>query len=219
MDRIKIFTGNANTPLAQEISNHLNIPLGKARVSTFSDGESDIEILENVRGYDVFIIQSTCPPGSENLMELLTIADALRRASAARITAVVPYFGFARQDRRIRSIRVPITAKMVADMLSVVGINRLITVELHSEQIQGFFDIPVDNIYTTPLILQDIKQKKFDNPMVVSPDVGGVMRARAIAKHLLNSDLAIKKNRFHNLERFFYLDFIFLTQHFWMSHM
>lgn len=195
MKRITLFTGNANIQLAQEISKNLDIPLGKARVSQFSDTELDVEILENVRGQDVFIIQSTSSPGSENLMELLTMADALRRASAARITAVIPYFGFARQDRRIRSIRVPITAKVVADMISVVGIDRLLTVELHTEQIQGFFDIPVDNIYTTQTFLEDIKRKKFDNPIVVSPDVGGVVRARAIAKHLPKSDLAIIDKR------------------------
>lgn len=195
MNRMTLFSGNANLSLAEDISKHLHLPLGKARVGRFSDGEIDIEILENVRGNDVYIIQPTCAPCSENLMELLTMADALRRASAERITAVVPYFGFARQDRRIRSIRVPITAKVVADMIATVGIDRILTVELHAEQIQGFFDIPVDNIYATPIILDDIRKKELDNLMVISPDVGGVMRARAIAKRLPGTDMAIIDKR------------------------
>jgi ribose-phosphate pyrophosphokinase len=195
MNRITLFTGNANAPLAQKISKHLHIPIGKARVSRFSDGEMDIEILENVRGYDIFIIQPTCAPASENLMELLTMADALRRASAARITAVIPYYGFARQDRRIRSARVPITAKIVADMMAIVGINRVLTVDLHAEQIQGFFSIPVDNMYATPIVLDDIRGKEMGHIAVVSPDVGGVVRARAITKHLPGADLAIIDKR------------------------
>jgi ribose-phosphate pyrophosphokinase len=190
-----LFTGNANPQLAQKISEHLNIPLGNAIVGRFSDGEIMIEILENVRGKDVFILQSTCAPSNDNLMELVIMADALRRASATRITAVVPYFGYARQDRRVRSARVPITAKVVADMMASVGINRMLTVDLHADQIQGFFDMPVDNVYATPVMLEDINAQRFDNVMVVSPDVGGVVRARATAKILNDADLAIIDKR------------------------
>jgi len=190
-----VFSGNANPPLAQKITSYLNIPLGRATVSTFSDGETMVEILENVRGHDVFIIQPTCAPSNNNLMELTIMADALRRASASRITAVIPYFGYARQDRRVRSARVPITAKIVADMLATVGISRILTVELHADQIQGFFYIPVDNIYATPIFLKDIQSKNLSNIMIVSPDVGGVVRARAIAKRLNDTELAIIDKR------------------------
>jgi ribose-phosphate pyrophosphokinase len=192
---LMIFSGNANFSLAENISQHLGIPLGKAEVGRFSDGEIMVELLENVRGRDVFIIQPTCAPVNDNLMELIIIADALRRASAARITAVVPYFGYARQDRRVRSARVPITAKVVADMLGKVGISRLLTVDLHADQIQGFFYMPVDNVYGTPIMLDDLKQTAYSkNLIVVSPDVGGVIRARAIAKRL-NDDMAIIDKR------------------------
>lgn len=194
-DDLMVFSGNANLSLAGKISEHLKIPLGKATVGRFSDGEILVEILEHVRGRDVFIVQPTCAPTNDNLMELVIIADALRRASATRITAVTPYFGYARQDRRVRSARVPITAKVVADMLGTVGINRVLTVDLHADQIQGFFYMPVDNVYATALVLDDIRQKNFPNPMVVSPDVGGVIRARALAKRLNDSDLAIIDKR------------------------
>jgi ribose-phosphate pyrophosphokinase len=192
---IMIFAGNANPELAQHIVEHLNLPLGKALVGRFSDGETLVEIQENVRGRDVFIIQSTCCPANDNLMELIIMADALRRASAAKITAVVPYFGYARQDRRVRSARVPITAKIVADMMASVGISRLVTVDLHADQIQGFFYMPVDNLYSTPIMLDDIHKKTYQNIMVVSPDVGGVIRARAIAKRIPGADLAIIDKR------------------------
>ena len=195
MPNIMVFTGNANPELAKSVASSLDIPLGKAMVSCFSDGETMVEVLENVRGRDVFIIQPTCAPSNDNLMELVILADALRRASAARITAVVPYFGYARQDRRVRSARVPITAKVVADMMASVGIGRLLTVDLHADQIQGFFSIPVDNIYSTPVVLKDIKKKTPENVLVVSPDVGGVVRARAIAKRVNDSDLAIIDKR------------------------
>lgn len=195
MSTMMIFTGNANPELALKISTHLQIPIGDATVSTFSDGETMIEINENVRGKDVFIIQSTCAPANDNLMELLTMADALRRSSAARITAVVPYFGYARQDRRVRSARVPITAKVVADMMASVGICRVLTVDLHADQIQGFFYMPVDNVYSTPILLEDIKKKKLSNLMVISPDVGGVVRARAMAKRLNDAELSIIDKR------------------------
>lgn len=195
MSTMMIFTGNANPELALKISSHLQIPIGDATVSTFSDGETMIEINENVRGKDVFIIQSTCAPANDNLMELLTMADALRRSSAARITAVVPYFGYARQDRRVRSARVPITAKVVADMMASVGICRVLTVDLHADQIQGFFYMPVDNVYSTPILLEDIKKKKLSNLMVISPDVGGVVRARAMAKRLNDAELSIIDKR------------------------
>lgn len=192
---IMIFSGNASQDLAQRIVEHLNLPLGKAHVGRFSDGETMVEIQENVRGRDIFIIQSTCAPSNDNLMELIIMADALRRASAARITAVVPYFGYARQDRRVRSARVPITAKIVADMMASVGISRLVTVDLHADQIQGFFYMPVDNLYSTPIMLEEIYRNEYKNIMVVSPDVGGVIRARAIAKRLSGADLAIIDKR------------------------
>ncbi|MDF1757402.1 MAG: ribose-phosphate pyrophosphokinase [Legionellaceae bacterium] len=195
MSTMMIFTGNANPELATDTAAHLEIPIGKASVGTFSDGETMVEILENVRGKDVFIIQSTCAPANDNLMELLTMADALRRSSAARITAVVPYFGYARQDRRVRSARVPITAKVVADMMTSVGISRVLTVDLHADQIQGFFYMPVDNVYSTEIMLRDINKFKLDNLMVVSPDVGGVVRARAMAKKLNDGALAIIDKR------------------------
>lgn len=195
MPEIMVFAGNANNELATRIVEHLNIPLGKALVSNFSDGETMVEIQENVRGRDIFIIQSTCTPSNDNLMQLIIMADALRRASAAKITAVVPYFGYARQDRRVRSARVPITAKIIADMMASVGISRLVTVDLHADQIQGFFYMPVDNLYSTPIMLEDIYKKSYKNIMVVSPDVGGVIRARAIAKRLSDADLAIIDKR------------------------
>ncbi len=199
MSEMMIFMGNANRSLAEKIVKHLDMELGKAIVGHFSDGEIIVEILENVRGQDVFVIQPTCPPVNNNLMELIIMADALRRASAKRITAVVPYFGYGRQDRRIRSSRVPITARVVADMMTAVGISRLLTVDLHADQIQGFFDIPVDNVYATPEILTDIKAKAInkekDPLIVVSPDVGGVVRARAIAKRLNDADIAIIDKR------------------------
>lgn len=195
MPEIMIFSGNANQELAKRIVEHLNLPLGKALVGRFSDGEIMVEIQENVRGRDIFLIQSTAAPTNDNLMELIIMADALRRASAARITAVVPYFGYARQDRRVRSARVPITAKIVADMMASVGISRLVTVDLHADQIQGFFYMPVDNLYSTPIMLEDIYGKNYKNIMVVSPDVGGVIRARAIAKRLNGADLAIIDKR------------------------
>lgn len=189
-----VFTGNANPDLANQVVERLCIPMGDATITKFSDGETAIDINENVRGADVFIIQPTCAPTNDNLMEVILLADALRRASAGRITAVMPYFGYARQDRRPRSSRVPISAKVVADMLTVVGIDRIMTVDLHADQIQGFFSIPVDNIYGSPVLLDDIRQREFDDMIVVSPDVGGVVRARAIAKQL-SSDLAIIDKR------------------------
>ncbi|KTD75683.1 ribose-phosphate pyrophosphokinase [Legionella waltersii] len=195
MSTMMIFTGNANPELALKISSHLQTPIGKATVGTFSDGETMVEILENVRGKDVFVLQSTCAPANNNLMELLTMADALRRSSAGRITAVVPYFGYARQDRRVRSARVPITAKVVADMMASVGICRVLTVDLHADQIQGFFYMPVDNVYATPVLLEEITQKQLNNIMVVSPDVGGVVRARAVAKRLNDAELSIIDKR------------------------
>ena len=194
---VMIFTGNSNIELSNSISKKLNIPIGKARVARFSDREFDIEILEHVRGKNTIIIQSTNEPGCEYLMELLAIADALRRASALSITAIFPYFGFARQDRRVRSARTPITAKIVADMLSVVGIDRILTIDLHADQIQGFFDMPVDNLYSTSLMLSDIKSKDFENISIVSPDIGGVVRARAFSKHIPNSNFAIIDKRRH----------------------
>lgn len=190
-----IFSGNASRALAASIVEHLNLSLGKAYVGRFSDGETMVEIQENVRGRDVFIVQSTAAPSNDTLMELIIMADALRRASAARITAVVPYFGYARQDRRVRSARVPITAKIVADMMASVGISRLVTVDLHADQIQGFFYMPVDNLYSTPIMLEDINRKDYKNVMVVSPDVGGVIRARAVAKRINGADLAIIDKR------------------------
>jgi ribose-phosphate pyrophosphokinase len=196
MSNLMIFSGNANLALAQQIAQHLKIPLGKATVGRFSDGEVMVEILENVRGRDVFIIQPTSAPTNDNIMELIILADALRRASATRITAVVPYYGYARQDRRVRSARVPIAAKVVADMMTTIGIDRMLTVDLHADQIQGFFHIPVDNVYGTPVLLEDIKKKGYtQNLMIVSPDVGGVVRARAIAKRLNDADMAIIDKR------------------------
>ena len=195
MSKLVIFAGNANPELASSMAEQINIPLGDADVGVFSDGEVAVDIQENVRGKDVFIVQSTCQPTNNNLMELLVMADALRRSSAGRITAVIPYFGYARQDRRVRSARVPITAKVVADMITAVGIDRVVTVDLHADQIQGFFDIPVDNVYGTPLFVADIERQKHDDLMVVSPDVGGVVRARAMAKQLNDADLAIIDKR------------------------
>ncbi len=193
--KVKLFTGNSNPELAKNISKHLKIPLGKAVVGTFADGETMVAIKENVRGADAFIIQSTNHPANDNLMELIILADALRRASANSITAVIPYFGYARQDRRVRSARVPITAKVVADLIASVGISRVITVDLHADQIQGFFYMPVDNVYGTQMVFDDIKAKGQKDILVVSPDVGGVVRARAIAKRLNDSDLAIIDKR------------------------
>jgi ribose-phosphate pyrophosphokinase len=191
---MRIFTGNANPRLASSVCRHLNISLGRAVVGKFSDGEVMVELLENVRGRDVFVLQSTCVPTNDNLMEVLVMVDALKRASAARITAALPYFGYARQDRRPRSARVPISAKVVADLLVTVGVHRVMTMDLHADQIQGFFNIPVDNIYATPILLGDLWKQNYDNLLVVSPDVGGVVRARAIAKRL-DSDLAIIDKR------------------------
>ncbi|EKD71828.1 MAG: hypothetical protein ACD_46C00088G0004 [uncultured bacterium] len=195
MPEIMIFSGNASKDLTQRIAEHLNLPIGNALVGTFSDGETMVEIQENVRGRDVFVVQSTCAPSNDTLMELILLADALRRASAAKITAVVPYFGYARQDRRVRSARVPITAKIVADMMAAVGISRLVTVDLHADQIQGFFYMPVDNLYSTPIMLENIHERSYKNIMIVSPDVGGVIRARAIAKRINGADLAIIDKR------------------------
>ena len=195
MSDMMLFSGNATPELADKIAARLDVELGKAKVARFSDGEVAVEILENVRGMDVFIIQSTCAPTNESLMELVVMADALRRASAGRITAVVPYFGYARQDRRVRSARVPITAKVVADMMAVVGINRVLTVDLHADQIQGFFDIPVDNVYATPVLIDHIRLNASGDEIVVSPDVGGVVRARAVAKLLNDAELAIIDKR------------------------
>ncbi len=189
-----VFTGNANPRLAAEVVSHLGIGLGRATVDRFSDGEVMVELMDNVRGKDVFVLQSTCMPTNDNLMEVMVMVDALRRSSAGRITAAIPYFGYSRQDRRPRSARVAITAKVVANMLTIVGVNRVLTMDLHSDQIQGFFDIPVDNIYATPLLLSDLWRCNYDNLVVVSPDVGGVVRARAAAKQL-NSDLAIIDKR------------------------
>lgn len=194
-DSMMVFTGTSNPQLAQDIVARLNMPLGKALVGQFSDGEVMVEIMENVRGKDVFIVQPTCAPTNDHLMELLVMVDAMRRSSAARVTAVIPYFGYARQDRRPRSARVPITAKVVADMIGVAGTDRVLTVDLHADQIQGFFDIPVDNVYASPILLGDIWRQKHPNLMVVSPDVGGVVRARALAKRLDDADLAIIDKR------------------------
>src|SRR5262245_24263312 len=190
-----LFSGNANPALAQEIARHLMVPLGRASVGRFSDGEVNIELMENVRGRDIFIVQPTCPPANDNLMELLVMTDACRRASAARITAVVPYFGYARQDRRPRATRSAITAKLIANMIASAGVHRLLTVDVHAEQIQGFFDIPVDNVYASPVLLGDAWKQGYDNMVVVSPDVGGVVRARALAKRLDDADLAIIDKR------------------------
>jgi ribose-phosphate pyrophosphokinase len=189
-----LFTGNANPALAKEIATHLGVELGKASVGRFSDSEVAVEIEQNVRARDVFVVQSTCTPTNENLMELCIMVDALKRASARRITAVIPYFGYARQDRRPRSTRVPISAKVVANMLEAVGVERLLTMDLHADQIQGFFNIPVDNIYASPVLLSDLQSKRYEDLVVVSPDIGGVVRARALAKQL-NCDLAIIDKR------------------------
>ncbi len=193
-DKMMVFTGTANPALANEVVGHLGMALGRAHVGTFSDGETTVELLENVRGRDCFILQSTSHPTNDSLMEIMVMADALRRSSAGRITAAIPYFGYSRQDRRPRSARVAISAKVVANMLTGVGVNRVLTMDLHSDQIQGFFDIPVDNIYATPILLEDLLKQNHENLMVVSPDVGGVVRARAAAKQL-NADLAIIDKR------------------------
>ncbi len=195
ISNMMIFSGNANLKLAQAAAEYLNMPLGKLTVGQFSDGEVMVEINENVRGQDVYIMQPVCAPTNDNLMELLVMADAFRRASAARITAVIPYLGYARQDRRSRSSRVPITAKVVANMISTAGIDRALTVDLHADQIQGFFDIPLDNVYGSPVLLGDLWKHKYPDLMVVSPDVGGVVRARALAKRLDDTDLAIIDKR------------------------
>ena len=194
LDRLMVFTGNANPRLAEAVVGHLDIHIGRAKVGRFSDGEVMVEILENVRGKDVFILQSICAPTNDNLMELLVMLDALKRASAGRVTAAIPYMGYARQDRRPSSARVPITAKVVANMMTSVGVDRVLTMDLHSEQIQGFFDMPVDNIYSGPILLGDIWKHDFKQLVVVSPDVGGVVRARALAKRL-EADLAIIDKR------------------------
>ena len=190
-----VFSGNAHPQLAQDIARYLRIPLSKAHVGRFSDGEINVEILENIRGRETFIVQPTCPPTAENLMELLVMVDAAKRASCARITAVIPYFGFARQDRRPRSSRVPITAKLVAKLIATAGVDRVLTVDLHADQIQGFFDIAVDNVYASPILLGDAWRQKYDEMVVVSPDVGGVVRARALAKRLGDADLVIIDKR------------------------
>jgi ribose-phosphate pyrophosphokinase len=194
LDRLTVFSGNANPKLAEDVVGHLRLPLGRAKVGRFSDGEVMIEILENVRGKDVFVLQSLCAPTNDNLMELLVMVDALKRASAGRVTAAIPYMGYARQDRRPSSARVPITAKVVANMMASVGVDRVLTMDLHSEQIQGFFDIPVDNIYSGPIMLGDVWKHSYQNLVAVSPDVGGVVRARALAKRL-DADLAIIDKR------------------------
>lgn len=195
MTNLVVFAGNSIPELASRVANQLRIELGKADVDRFSDGEVRVEIHENVRGRDVFMLQSTCAPTNDNLMELMVMADAIKRASASRITAVLPYFGYARQDRRPRSARVPITAKVVADMLAVAGVNRVLTVDLHADQIQGFFNVPVDNVYASPLSVDHALGQKYVNPIVISPDVGGVARARAIAKMIDDADLAIIDKR------------------------
>jgi ribose-phosphate pyrophosphokinase len=194
-DTLALFAGNANPALAHDIARSLQTPLGRASVGRFSDGEANIELMENVRGRDVFIVQSTCPPANDSLMELLVMVDACRRASAARITGVVPYFGYSRQDRRIKGTRSAITAKLVANMVSSAGVNRLLTIDLHSDQIQGFFDIPVDNVYASPVLLGDAWKQDYHDVVVVSPDVGGVARARAFAKRLDDAELAIIDKR------------------------
>lgn len=195
MANLMIFSGGSNPALAQRVVAQLRIELGKADVGRFSDGEVSVAVHENVRGCDAFILQSTCAPTNDNIMELIIMADTIRRASAHRVTAVIPYYGYARQDRRPRSARVPISAKVVADMLGSVGVNRLLTVDLHADQIQGFFDMPVDNVYGSPVLVDHIAAQGYENPIVVSPDVGGVVRARAIAKQLQDLDLAIIDKR------------------------
>jgi ribose-phosphate pyrophosphokinase len=192
---LALFTGNANPTLALDIAQHLKVRVGRSSVGRFSDGEVNVEIMENVRGRDVFLVQPTCPPANDHLMELLVMADACRRASAARITAVVPYFGYGRQDRRPRATRSAITAKLVADMIAASGVHRVLTLDLHAEQIQGFFDIPVDNVYGSPVLLGDVWRQQHPNLVVVSPDVGGVVRARALAKQLDDAELAIIDKR------------------------
>ena len=194
LERLMVFTGNANPRLAQDVARHLNLSLGREIAGKFSDGEVMVELLENVRGKDVFVLQSTCAPTNDNLMEMLVMIDALKRSSAARVTAAIPYFGYARQDRRPRSARVAISAKVVANMLASVGVARVLTMDLHADQIQGFFDIPVDNIYAAPVLLGDVWKQRYEDLIVVSPDVGGVVRARALAKRL-ESDLAIIDKR------------------------
>ena len=194
-DTLAVFAGNANPTLASAIARHLQTPLGRAYVGRFSDGEINVELMENVRGRDVFIVQPTCPPTNDTLMELLVMVDACRRASAARITAVVPYFGYSRQDRRPRATRSAISARLVANMLSIAGVNRLLTIDLHADQIQGFFDIPVDNVYASPVLLGDAWKQAYRNVVIVSPDVGGVVRARAFAKRLDDAELAIIDKR------------------------
>lgn len=193
--RMMVFAGNANSNLAQAVANYLSISLGKVQIGRFSDGEVMLELMENVRGRDVFIIQPTCAPTNDNLMELLVFIDAVRRASAYRITAVIPYFGYSRQDRRPRSARVPLTAKVVADLITTTGADRVLTVDLHADQIQGFFEKPMDNIYASPILLGDVWRQEYPNLIVVSPDVGGVVRARALAKRLDDADLAIIDKR------------------------
>ena len=193
-NNLMVFTGNANPALADAIARNIGVPLGRASISKFSDGEVSVELNENVRGKDVFVIQPTCAPTNDSIMELLLMSDALHRASANRITAVIPYFGYARQDRRVRSARVAISSKVVADMIGAVGVNRVLTVDLHAEQIQGFFSIPVDNVYGSPVLTDDIERQNYSNLTVVSPDVGGVVRARAVAKQI-NADLAIIDKR------------------------
>lgn len=196
LEQMTLFTGNANPRLAEAVANHLHLPLGKAVVDRFSDGEVMVEIIENVRGRDVYIVQPTCAPTNDNLMELLVVIDAIRRASAARVTAVIPYLGYARQDRRPRSARVPISARLVANMIQAAGTDRVLTVDLHADQVQGFFDVPLDNIYASPILLGDVwKNEDHDDLIVVSPDVGGVVRARALAKRLDDADLAIIDKR------------------------
>jgi len=194
LDRLMVFTGNANPRLAQDVVKHLNLSLGRAVVGRFSDGEVMVEIMENVRGKDVFVLQSTCAPTNDSLMELMVMVDALKRSSAARVSAAIPYFGYARQDRRPRSARVAISAKVVANMLTSAGVARVLTMDLHADQIQGFFDLPVDNIYAAPVLLGDVWKQRYEDLIVVSPDVGGVVRARALAKRL-ESDLAIIDKR------------------------
>ena len=192
---LMLFSGNSNGKLASDIASHLNLPLGKISVDRFSDGEITVEIGENVRGRDIFIVQSLCTPTNDNLMELLIMTDAMKRASSARVTAIIPYMGYARQDRRTRSTRVPISAKVVANMIESAGIDRVLTIDLHADQIQGFFDIPLDNVYASPVLLGDVWKHKYPNQMVISPDVGGVVRARALAKRLEDADLAIIDKR------------------------
>jgi ribose-phosphate pyrophosphokinase len=194
LDRLMVFTGNANPRLAQEVAKHLNLSLGRAVVGKFSDGEVMVEIMENVRGKDVFVLQSTCAPTNDNLMELMVMVDALKRSSAARVSAAIPYYGYARQDRRPRSARVGISAKVVANMLTSVGVSRVLTMDLHADQIQGFFDVPVDNVYAAPVLLGEVWKQGYEKLIVVSPDVGGVVRARALAKRI-DSELAIIDKR------------------------